>query len=536
MDSQKLKVLLVVICAAFAALYLGVAAATAQMEALAWVMGIGAIIVLLSLGRHVWVLIPISLALLGNINLIPGSPAPWWVATMAVAVITVMRTLLRKTDFVIRFTWIDFAILLQVLAVGQSFIRNPTGLSILGGDVVGGKPYIIYGFAFIAFFLLSAIRTDLKMVKLVIIFTILMSFIDGGIFLSSFIVPAFAATLLPIYSGVSFDAAVSGAGGPEASEGRIVGAKAIGEAMGMAAFTLYRPISTLNPMRIFPFMLMVSSIGMIMVSGFRSLMFKLAVVAIVSSLIRRKPVDVMIAGALALFALVILVTTQSAKHLPFGAQRILSELPFDVGVESRASVDADRSSEWRFEMWKLALTTDRYIQNKLLGDGFGYRADELRASLDSLAGDDRRSAQTQGTQEAMMAKGSYHGFHVEAIRMTGVFGLLCALVGMGIFLRYAWIQIQYFRGRPEWGYVLFICVPFLIYPFYLMLVFGQYKQEFAGILVASAMIKILDNIRIREIAESRSIAQEPQTSVAATRANALPGGLRRHAARSLGRA
>jgi hypothetical protein len=243
-------------------------------------------------------------------------------------------------------------------------------------------------------------------------------------------------------------------------------------------------------------------------------------------LIRRKPVDVLIGGALAFFALVLLVTTQSAARLPFGAQRILSELPFDVGVESRAAVDADKSSDWRFEMWRLALTTDRYIQNKLLGDGFGYRSDELRAALDSLAGDNRRSAQGQGTQEAMMAKGSYHGFHVEAIRMTGILGLLCALVGMGIFLRYAWIQIQYFRGRPEWGYVLFICVPFLIYPFYLMLVFGQYKQEFAGILVASAMIKILDNIRIREIAETRVLALTSQASMVPTRAAAVSGGQR----------
>jgi hypothetical protein len=73
---------------------------------------------------------------------------------------------------------------------------------------------------------------------------------------------------------------------------------------------------------------------------------------------------------------------------------------------------------------------------------------------------------------------------------------------------------------------LFICVPFLIYPFYLMLVFGQYKQEFAGILVASAMIKILDNIRIREIAETRVLALTSQASMVPTRAAAVSGGQR----------
>lgn len=528
MDSAKLKVILVIVFAAFGALYLGIAAATAQFEAIAWVAGALAVAFVLALGKHVWVLIPISVALLGNISLIPGAPAPWWIATMTVAGITVLRILMRRTEnFVFRLTWIDFAIFLQVIAIAQAFMRNPTGLSILGGDVIGGKPYIIYGFAFTAFFLLSIIRTDLKTVKITVIFTLLMSFIDGGLFLASLLVPSLAAKVLPIYTGVSFGAATTGAEGPEASEGRIVGAKYIGEAMGMAAFTLFRPITTLNPLKVVPFVLMVGSMGMIMVSGFRSIMFKLAVVAIVCSLIRRKPVDVMVGGVLAFLALILLATTQSAKHLPFGAQRILSELPFDVGVESRAAVDADKSSEWRFEMWKLALTTDRYIQNKLLGDGFGYRADELRAAQDALEGDLRRSASLQGNQEGMMAKGSYHGFHVEAIRMTGVFGLVCALVGMGIFFRYSWIQIQYFRGRPEWGYVLYICIPFLIYPFYLMLVFGQYKGEFALILVASAMIKVLDNIRVREIAEARYLENEAQTSDAPV----LQGGIRAPAAR-----
>jgi hypothetical protein len=526
MDSSKLKVIIITTLALCCALYLGIAAATAQTEAIAWVVGTLGLVIIHGLGKHVWVLIPISLALLGNISFIPGSPSMWWLVTIACASITTMRFLMRKTDFMIRFTWIDFAILLQVLAVGQAYMRNPTGLAILGGDVIGGKPYFTYGFAFVAYLLISITRTDLKVVKLVVIFTILMSFIDGGILFASIFLPAFAANVIPFYSGVSYIAATSGTESTDADEGRIVGAKLIGEAMGMAAFTLFRPITTLNPLKFIPFALMACSISLIMVSGFRSLIFKLATVAIVSSLIRRKPVDVLIGGALAFFALVLLVTTQSAARLPFGAQRILSELPFDVGVESRAAVDADKSSDWRFEMWRLALTTDRYIQNKLLGDGFGYRSDELRAALDSLAGDNRRSAQGQGTQEAMMAKGSYHGFHVEAIRMTGILGLLCALVGMGIFLRYAWIQIQYFRGRPEWGYVLFICVPFLIYPFYLMLVFGQYKQEFAGILVASAMIKILDNIRIREIAETRVLALTSQASMVPTRAAAVSGGQR----------
>lgn len=504
MDSSKLKVLLVVIFAAFAALYLGIAAATAQLEAVAWVVGALMIVFVLALGKHVWVLIPICLQLAGNISFIPGAPAPWWGAVGIVGAVFTMRFLLRTYDFQIRFTWLDLAIFLQVAAIVQAFARNPTGLSILGGDVVGGKPYIIFGFAFAAYALMSVIRTELKMVKWVVILSVLMSFIDGGIMLASVLVPTMAAAVLPIYSGVSFTSAFSGAEAADTSEVRLVGAKDIGESLGLAAFTLFRPISTLNPLRPIGFLLMVSSLGLTFVSGFRSVLFHLAAIAVVSSLVRRKFVDVIICAVIAALMLVGLIMTDTVQKLPFGAQRILSVLP--VNVRPGAREDADRSSDWRFEMWRLALTTDRYISNKWLGDGFAFRADELAAMQEGAFGTARTSSKNQG-QDLMMAKGSYHGFHVEAIRMTGAFGLLCALIGLGIFFRYGWIQIQHFRGRPEWPYILYICIPFLIHPFYLMLIFGAYRAGFPQILVAAGLLKVLDNIRVREMADARNEAK-----------------------------
>lgn len=506
MDSSKLKVILVIVFAAFAALYLGIAAATAQLEAIAWVAGALLVVLVLALGKHVWVLIPISLQLAGNINFIPGSPAPWWGAVGIVGVLFTMRFLLRQHNFQFRLTWLDFALLLQVIAVGQAFVRNPTGISILGGDVVGGKPYIIFGFAFAAFALLSVIRTDLKVIKWVVILSVLMSFIDGGLMLVSVVIPTFAAAVIPIYSGVSFGAAVSGAEVGDTSDTRLVGAKDIGKSLGLAAFTLFRPITCLNPLKPIRFLLMVSSLGLVFLSGFRSVLFLLAVVAVTSSLVRRRLLDVVICGILGLLALSLLVVTDTVQKLPFGAQRILSELPVNVRPDARDA--ATKSSDWRFEMWKLALTTDRYISNKWLGDGFAFRADELAAIQEATFGT-ARTFSANKAQDLMMAKGSYHGFHVETIRMTGVFGLLCALIGLGIFFRYAWLQIQYFRGRPEWGYILWICIPFLIHPFYLMLVFGAYKSGFPQIIVAAGILRLLDNIRVRELAELRFTARQP---------------------------
>lgn len=500
MDSSKIKVILVVIFAAFAALYLGIAAATAQMEAIAWVVAALTIVFVLALGKHVWVIIPIALQLGGNFNFIPGSPAPWWGAVAIVGSVFMLRFLMRRHDFQFRFTWLDFAILLQVIAIAQAFIRNPTGLSILGGDVVGGKPYIIFVFAFAAYFFISLVRTDLKTIKWVVICSVLMAFIDGGIMLMSVLVPTAAAAIFPIYSGVSFASAVTGAEAADTGDARLTGAKDIGQSIGLAAFTLFRPITTLNPLKPIGFFLMASSLGFIFVSGFRSVLFQVAIVAVVSSLVRRKLLDVVVCGIIGALLLAGLIVTDSVTKLPYGAQRILSVLPINVRHDAREN--ATSSTEWRLEMWRLALTTDRYISNKWLGDGFAFRADELAAMQDTAFGKARRG-NTFGGIDAMMAKGSYHGFHVEAIRMTGVFGLLCALVGMGIFFRYAWIQIQHFRDRPEWPFILYICIPFLIYPFYLMLIFGAYRSGFPQIIVAAGLLKVLDNIRCRELSAVR---------------------------------
>ncbi|MDE0836333.1 MAG: hypothetical protein OSA84_08290 [Akkermansiaceae bacterium] len=509
MDSSKLKVILVIVFAAFAALYLGVAAATAQMEAIAWVAGAVIVAFVLALGKHVWVLIPITLALAGTINAIPGSPAPWWAATMTVFAMFLMRFLSRVRDtFVFRFTWLDFAILLQVLAVSQAFIRNPAGLSIFGGDVVGGKPYIAFGMSFAAYFLLSIVPTELKLVKSTVILIIFMAICDGGLMITTTLFPAVGAATIPIYSGADFNASTDQSTNIDLSEIRLMPALILGKALGLAAFTLFRPISTLNPLKPISFLMMTSSLGLILLSGFRSALGMLAIYAVVSSLVRNRTSDVVIAGFLGMVALSLLIVTGSARHLPFGAQRILSILPIEV--EDRAREDATNSSEWRFEMWKLALTTDRYIQNKWLGDGFSFRSDEL-AMMRDVASNTQRTTGGLNDQDLMMAKGSYHGFHVEAIRMTGALGLLCALISMGIFFRYAWKQIQYFRGRPEWGFVLFLCIPYLITPFYVMLVFGAYRNGLPLILVGAGMIKLLDNIRVRELAAAQLEAQNTET-------------------------
>ena len=503
MDSSKIKLILIAGIVIFAALYLGVAAATAQLEAIAWIVGGLAVAGILSLGKHIWILIPVSLPLSGGINALPGSPRVTFAAAAVVGGVYLLRFALRSKDFTFKWTWLDFAVLIQGAVVAQAYIRNPSGVALFGGDSVGGKPYFIYIFAILAYFLLTFVRTNIRVLKIVVILMVLTGLADGLLGLSSEFFPGLAALILPLYSGVSYVAAVGGQGADAASD-RVGGGKNMGESAGHAAFTLFKPASTLNPLRPLRFLLISIAIGTIVISGFRSSMGYLFILFIVGSCVRRRFIDVVVAGFFGLLALAGAILA-GIDNLPFGAQRILSVLP--VGVDDRIKASAEASSTWRFEMWELALSSDRYIRNKILGDGFSFRADELAAAQDAMAGD-RRSTMGMNTQDIMLARGSYHGFHVEAIRMTGIVGLVAALVALIIFFRVALDHIRYFRDRPELGYILFICMPFLIHPFYLMLVFGSYRFGFPEIIIMAGMLKLLTNIRTAEAAEKILLGRE----------------------------
>lgn len=499
MDSQKLKVILVVILAAFAAVYLGVAAATNQTEALAWIVGGIGIVFILALGRNVWLLIPAGLLLQGTVNAVPGSPPVWAFGALVAFGIFAMRFALRKPDFTLRLDLMDFAIILNALAIAQAYLRNPTSLLMLGGELAGGKPYATFGVAIMAYFFLSALRTDLSSFRLAVLIMVCATLADGMLSLVAEYIPPLAAFVLPIYSNVNFGVASSGeAFSVDLGEARGGGSFAgIGESLAIVLLCFSRPIRCLLPTHPFRLILFMLAIGLVLLSGFRSITAYILVVYVVVALVRRNYLDIGAVVLAAFFGVAILAMSGFAEKLPFGAQRVLSAVPF-VKVDEKAALDADNSSEWRFEMWRLALTTDRYIQNKWLGDGFAVSAREMRAQLDAAQGHSDGSTD-QDRIEGFMLRGSFHGFHVETIRFTGVIGLLAAVFAMFVFMRKAWQLLVYYRGRPIFGFVAFLAIPYVIFPFWSLLVFGAYRNEFPQFLAAAGLLKMLDTLRRQEL-------------------------------------
>jgi hypothetical protein len=411
---------------------------------------------------------------------------------------------MRRPDFTWRFSLIDFAIIIQLLVIGQAYVRHPAGLMLMGGEMAGGKSYLEFAVAVVAFFCLSLPKSEWKLLKWAIGIMIAVSIFDSLILILSDWIPAIAAVMLPIYSNVNFLAATRGANYTDLETQRGGGGLAqLGKALAIPAMTMKRPLDCLSPLNPVIFGSVLLGVAGSLLSGFRSLTAYLFVVFVVSALVRKKFLEVVLVLLIGFLGLSALIASGSVRQLPFGVQRALSFLP--IGVSDAAQADADNSSEWRFEMWRLALFTDKYIQNKWLGDGFGIKTSEMKAMLDAAQG---YNTFMQDSQEQHLAKGSYHGFHVETIRCTGCLGLALAVFANFVFFFSALKSVKFYRGHPNFGYVAFLTIPFLIYPFWSLLVFGSYRMEFPQILAMAGLLKMLENLRVSDDMSARTAKTE----------------------------
>ncbi|WP_367875303.1 hypothetical protein [Luteolibacter sp. Populi] len=494
MESSQIKGLFIIVLAAMFAVYLGVAAATASFEAVAWVAGFLGIAFVLALGKNIWCLIPLAAILQGTINGISGSPPVWALAMVVVFTMFVIRLAMRRPEFSFRLDLLDIAVLLQAVVVGQAYLRNPAGLLFFGGQFAGGKPYYIFAAAIAAYFCLAFVRPEAKTIRLVVIGMIVLALGDGLIAMISDRSPSFGSMVLRFYSNANLMVAKAGSVSVDLDVSRGgSGFAMLGKALVVPCFCMIRPLKCLSPFRPVIFLSVAIGSAMVLLSGFRSGVAYLGAIYVASALARRKVIDVVAVGVVCMVGLAILLMSGQIKSMPFGIQRVLSVLPVEVRADARE--DAENSTRWRFEMWKLALTTDRYIQNKALGDGFALSTVEMRAILDSIDG---YSGPVADSQEQMLSQGSYHGFHVETIRFTGVVGLVAALFFMGVAFNRALKAMRYFFRNPLFPYIGYLCVPPLLYPFWSMLVFGSYRIEFPQMIVMAGMIKMLDNLRRSE--------------------------------------
>ena len=205
-------------------------------------------------------------------------------------------------------------------------------------------------------------------------------------------------------------------------------------------------------------------------------------------------------GALSLFlsivagtmALILLSIVNVAYPLPANAQRALS--PFPGTWDKRYTKQAESSTEWRFEMWKDALLTDEWIQNKAFGDGLGMTRDEHEKmqSLDGRSGTLAMASGLTRQQEGMMLTGNYHSGPVQTIRTIGYFGLAVIVIAMIRMMVHMHRLIMRSRGTEWFVPVLFFGVQVMIWPPFWTFIFGEFRTGVFHVFLWSGIIDLLE--------------------------------------------
>ena len=440
------------------------------------------------LGKKIWLLIPF----LGAMNLtlmITGKPTSLQLAQALVIGFSVLIFLTRKLSFRLKFTELELWIGILFIAVLQVYVRNPTGLNLLGGDTVGGRPYILFFLTLVTALVLAGLHVpaaELRTAMKLSIFGGILNFVTGLI-----------GMLLP---SVGYWFGV----GSQADTGYQNKALDESRATRISAF-IFIPItlanwisSQINPikgcfsLRLAPLILL--SFAFAALSGYRNVVASIGLTYLVGIFYHGRMASVIATGLMGAGGLLFLAISNTVMPFPPNVQRALSVLPGTW--EERYALDAEASTDWRMDIWKEVLLTDRWISNKVLGDGLGFTAHELATQQNIAAGNQANGIGLSGFnthRETILSNGDYHSGPVSAIRTIGYVGLLIMALAQFRLVVHAHRQIMRCKGTEWFPVALFFCIPIVWTPIYFWFVFGGFVKDAPAILMAAGMLRLLEN-------------------------------------------
>lgn len=475
-SSLSIKAILLFIAATAFALWLGVSVATNQMETvLKVVAGMGFVVCLL-LGRKIWLLMILLAAM--NVPLIRGLSTIDVGQALFIGFSTLLF-LMRRLPIQVKFGELELWMLLIAAMVVQVYLRNPVGLNIFGAGAVGARPYFAVATAWLTGVLLATLVVSPSELKWAMRLTIIGSL--AGAFLTTI--------RLRFFGGAEVEP-----GGVEASA--IGGGSSRVPTLAALANNLARIVASfVSPLRacFHPLWapLILLSLAFAAGSGYRNAVAIVGTYYLIAIAYRGGFISVLIATLSAAFGLGALALFNLAAPLPPNVQRALS--PFPGTWEQRHIEAADASTEWRLEMWKEALFTEYWIQNKLFGDGLGFsrrewemmQAAELGLAYESLGSG--LSAQ----QESMMINGGYHSGPVQTIRTVGYVGLLILMLAMIRVAVHSHQQILRCKGTEWYPLALFMGIPSIALPFIFTFVFGEFRTAANHVFFAYGILSLM---------------------------------------------
>lgn len=475
--------------AMIAALYLGVSAATAQFETVAWVVGGLTLCTCLLMGRNIWLLIPF----LGSMQLtlmIPGRPSTLMVAEVLVISFSLLLLLSRKIAFSFRITELECWIFLLTICVFQVYARNPVGVNLFGGDQIGGRPYVLYLMAFVSAMILCGIGVTHKSLWLGLKLSIIGSLCNFAVGLVSWFWVPFGQ-----YFGMANSFMTSSntqAVVDPGQAGRIEFLRSIANMLSIFVSSFRNPLLAVFSVRFAP--LVMISLVFAAGSGYRNVVASVGLSYLVGVIYRGGLSSLIGSMLLGVLGVVSLAVINILVPLPANLQRAMAFLPGTW--DERYVIDTKSSSDWRFEMWEEVLTTDRWIDNKLLGDGLGFSAKELQWQSQMIGKNRTNSIGVSGFdqgREFVMINGDYHSGPVSAIRTIGYVGLCIMLLAQLRIMLHAHRLVMRYKNSEWYPLVLFFCIPIIWFPAFFIFIFGGFQGDAIAILLNAGMVRLLQN-------------------------------------------
>jgi hypothetical protein len=354
------------------------------------------------------------------------------------------------------------------------FARNPVGVDFIRSNLIGGRPYFAILLACCGFWVLQHVTIKPKLAKLLPALMCFGSVVNALSGLVGYFAPTLGYRLATLYSGFMPGGEANPLDMP--NDNRVERHQYLagfGVEVGRAVISYANIFKIIFFQNIFFSVCFFASLVAILFSGFRSNLIGWLFAIALASYIRggvRHIIPLIAAGLAGVVMIVVLQT--AGLSVPLAAQRALSFIP--ISWDSRASLDAKGSVDWRVDMWRLALTSDRYIKNKVLGDGFGFDPAELRAQTTLAA---FRMDTSYGLQDYYMITGDYHSGPVSAVRFVGYIGLFLVTALLIANARYAWKIINMAKNTAYFPAALFFGTAAIYQPICFWLIFGAYQND-----------------------------------------------------------
>jgi O-antigen ligase len=370
---------------------------------------------------------------------LPGAPSLWMLFGVISLSLSLLARILDKDSRLLNvspITWTLICLGMVVLVTAK--LTGGMGMASFGGSSFGGRKYFSIWFAIIAYFALSCQRIAPPKAS-----TYTSMYLLSGLtaFLSNLVYLAgpgfwFLYALFPVEGAIS-QAHEDFVGSPLAAKfSRLAGLMGAGQAAFLFLLMKYGARGILDwtkPWRLATLMFFVT---LSLLGGFRSsvvLYFLLFMAQFCSEgLIRSRLLPmVLVAGVLGFTALLPFV-----DKLPLSVQRSLSILPLPVSAVARA--DAQGSTEWRLQMWRiLAPEVPKHFWR---GKGFTASATDYYLAQESI----RRGLSRD--YEFMILSGDYHNGPLSILIPFGIWGLLAFLAFAIAALRLLYSNHRY--GDP----------------------------------------------------------------------------------------